>query len=168
MTRLRSSIYVHILKKSIRSSADTWLSKVRLCYEMNKASYERFTLLIIIVGWWNEIDQRDRTNTSCKHVDDIGRALALQLVSLSIEATEKEKERCRNELREREGEHSIETQRISLEWRRARCALLMFMCRVESERGRKPLRCSHLLQCAQLRLHALMIIRRREPKTNQM
>jgi hypothetical protein len=36
-------------------------------------------------------------------------------VPLSMKAREREKERCRNELRESGGEHNIEAQRISLE-----------------------------------------------------
>ncbi len=57
----------------------------------------------------------------------ISAALALQLVSLSKRRAKREEEKERREDR-------VEAQRILLEWRRARCALFVFMCRVESER----------------------------------
>ncbi len=98
-------------------------------------------------------------------------ALAFQLVSAPVgtagkeEESESERERARKRSRRKQ---NAEIQRISLERQRARCVLYVCVCVGSGASMRKVAVLFASFHSTRLCLHALVIIGRRGPKTNQM
>jgi hypothetical protein len=100
-------------------------------------------------------------------------ALAFQLVSVPVGTEEKEKQSVRERETDREGgreregrKQNAEIQRISLERQRAQDARCV--CVGSRANFRKAIALFASFHCTRFCLHALMIIGRRGPKTNQM